>query len=162
ARVIAHIERRAPGLVPPFVVARDGSASVNVDGSVYRMLGHVMGRSLDGLQTAGQAEAAGAAFGAFQPALADYDPRRHRAPIEHFHELELQLMHLDEVLAGESTERRRTAANEIALAQRYRAAVVAEDLGPFGMIHGDGKVTNLIFEAASDRIVAVLDLDTVM
>ena len=46
-------------------------------------------------------------------------------------------------------------------AQRERSRVVAESLGPFGMIHGDGKVTNLLFDA-HDRVVAVLDLDTVM
>jgi N-acetylhexosamine 1-kinase len=162
ARVVAHIQRRAPNLVPPFVAARDGAASVNVAGSVYRMLGYVSGRSLDGLETAGQAEAAGAAFGAFQQALADYDRGRHRAPIPRFHELDVQLNGLDDVLSMPSTERHSAAANEIALAQRYRETVVAEDLGPFGMIHGDGKVTNLRFEVASDRIVAVLDLDTVM
>jgi Ser/Thr protein kinase RdoA (MazF antagonist) len=162
ARVVAHIRGRTTDLVPPFVAARDGTASVNVDGSVYRMLGYVAGRSLDGLETSAQAESAGAAFGAFQQALADYDRTGHQAPIPHFHELDLQLRRLDEVLAAPRAERHREAANEIALAQRYRAMVVAEDLGPFGMIHGDGKVTNLIFEAASDRIVAVLDLDTVM
>jgi N-acetylhexosamine 1-kinase len=162
ARVVAHIQRSAPDLVPPFVLASDGAASVNVEGAVYRMLGYVAGRSLDGLETPAQAEAAGAAFGSFQHALADYDHSGHRAPIPHFHELDLQLRHLDDVLGKPATERHHTAADEIALAQRYRATVVAEDLGPFGMIHGDGKVTNLIFEAASDRILAVLDLDTVM
>jgi N-acetylhexosamine 1-kinase len=162
ARVVAHIRRSSPDLVPPFVAARDGAASVNVEGSVYRMLGYVAGRSLAGLETATQAEAAGAAFGAFQRALADYERSQHQAPIRHFHELAQQLRHLDDVLGRAATERHLAAANEIALAQRYRAMVVAEDLGPFGMIHGDGKVTNLIFDAASDRIVAVLDLDTVM
>src|SRR5215470_8565587 len=38
ARVVAEIERRAPGLVPPLVRARDGGAAVLDAGDVYRML----------------------------------------------------------------------------------------------------------------------------
>jgi N-acetylhexosamine 1-kinase len=162
ARVIGHIRRQAPDLVPPFVAANDGAASVNVAGATYRMLGFVAGRSLADLETVSQAAAAGAAFGAFQQALASYDPNPHHVPIEHFHELQHQLRRLDAVLATPATARFSMAANEIASAQRCRAAVVAAELGPLGMIHGDGKVANLIFDATSDRVRAVLDLDTVM
>ena len=36
-------------------------------------------------------------------------------------------------------------------AQRDRARVIAESLGPRGMIHGDGKVTNLLFDDDGPR-----------
>jgi N-acetylhexosamine 1-kinase len=161
ARIIAEIERRVPGLVPPFVPARDGATAVIDDGSTYRMLGFVAGRSLSDLKTVAQAAAAGVAFGSFQRALVQYDRARHVVPIPRFHELDWQLERFDGVLEKPAADRLRDAANEVGLAQHYRSAVIAESLGPRGMIHGDGKVTNLLFDAA-DRVCAVLDLDTVM
>ncbi len=161
ARVIAEMERTVPGLAPPFVAARDSSAAV-VDGSgTYRMLGFVEGRSLGGLESVAQASAAGLAFGRFQLALAQYDSASHVVPIARFHELDWQLERFDSVLQMPLPDRRNTAANDIDKAQRDRARVTAEALGPRGMIHGDGKVTNLLFDA-DDRVRAVLDFDTVM
>src|SRR5262249_13694192 len=81
ARVVAEIERRAPGLVPPLILARDGRAAVIDAGGVYRMLAFVDGRALGGLETIGQANAAGLAFGRFQAALARYDAAQHVVPI---------------------------------------------------------------------------------
>lgn len=161
ARVIAHISQRAPGLVPPVVAARDGTAAVSDGGATYRMLGFVAGRSLGGLETVAQAAAAGTAFGRFQHALAGYDRSDHVVPIPHFHELAVQLERFDRALEHPTAERIRAAANDVERAQRDRTAVVGEALGPHGMIHGDGKVTNLLF-GDDDSVVAVLDLDTVM
>ena len=160
ARVVAQIDRSAPGLVPPFVPPRD-HVPVVANGSTYRMLGFVAGRSLDGLESAEQASAAGFAFGRFQNALAGYDSSVHVVPIPRFHELDWQLERFDRVLERPLPERLATSANDVDQAQRDRTRVVAESLGPFGMIHGDGKVTNLLFDER-DRVVAVLDLDTVM
>jgi len=161
ARVVAEIERRSPGLVPPFVAARDGAAAVVADGGTYRMLGYVAGRSLGGLESVDQASAAGVAFGRFQHALAGYDRSAHVVPIPRFHELDWQLERFDRVLERPAPGRLDAAADDVDKAQRDRTRVVAASLGPFGMIHGDGKVTNLLFDDR-DRVVAVLDLDTVM
>ena len=164
ARVIEEIERRSTGssgLVPPFVRSPDGAAAVVADGSTYRMLGFVAGRSLTGLESVDQASAAGVAFGRFQNTLARYDRSAHVVPIPRFHELAWQLERFDHVLERPAPGRARAAANDIDKAQRDRTGVVAESLGPRGMIHGDGKVTNLLFDE-QDNVVAVLDLDTVM
>lgn len=161
ARVITHVSQSAPELVPPLVPARDGDAAVSDGDATYRMLGFVAGRTLGRLQTVAQAAAAGDAFGRFQRALAGYDRGRHVVPIPHFHELAFQLERFDRVLASPVAERMSAAANDVAQAQKERGAVTAESLGPSGMIHGDGKVTNLLF-ADDDSVNAVLDLDTVM
>ncbi|HET6473757.1 MAG TPA: aminoglycoside phosphotransferase family protein, partial [Pseudomonadales bacterium] len=161
ARVVDAIERRAPGLVPQLVRARDGGAAVVAAADVYRMLAFVDGRALAGLETIEQARAAGLAFGRFQAALAQYDAAQHVVPIPRFHELQWQLERFDAVLERPQPERATQAANDVAAAQRERARVAGEALGPRGMIHGDGKVTNLLFDA-DDRVRAVLDLDTVM
>jgi len=161
ARVVDEIERRAPGLVPRLVHALDGGAAVVDAGDVYRMLAFVDGRALPGLETIEQARAAGLAFGRFQAALAQYDASQHVVPIPRFHELQRQLERFDAVLERPRPERATKSANDVAAAQRERARVTGESLGPRGMIHGDGKVTNLLFDAG-DRVRAVLDLDTVM
>jgi Ser/Thr protein kinase RdoA (MazF antagonist) len=161
ARVIATMQRAVPGLAPPFVRSNDGTASVTDASGTYRMLGFVEGRSLGGLESVAQASAAGVAFGRFQFALAQYDASEHVVPIPRFHELEWQLERFDRVLEKPVPARRTVAANDIDKAQRDRTRVTAESLGPRGMIHGDGKVTNLLFDAA-DQVRAVLDFDTVM
>src|SRR5262249_28394686 len=130
-------------------------------GDVYRMLVFVAGRALGGLESNAQANAAGLAFGRFQAALAQYDAAPHVVPIPRFHELAWQLERFDAVLERPYGDRAADAADDIAAAQRARARVERESLGPRGMIHGDGKVTNLLFDA-QDRVRAVLDLDTVM
>jgi N-acetylhexosamine 1-kinase len=162
ARVIACIARALPGLVPPFVAARDGAASVQADDGTYRVLGWVAGRSLTALESAPQAAAAGAAFGAFQRALGGYDAARHHVPIEGFHSLEKQLDCLAALLAGPTNVRMARARDEIALAERQRDTLGNVPRGPLGMIHGDTKVSNLIYAADADTVVAVVDLDTVM
>ncbi len=161
ARVISTMQRTAPGLAPPFIPARAGAAAVRDDSGTYRMLGFVKGRSLGGLESVAQASAAGVAFGRFQFALASYDASEHAVPIPRFHELGWQLERFDRVLQKPIPARRSVAANDIDKAQRDRVRVTAESLGPRGMIHGDGKVTNLLFDDA-DRVCAVLDFDTVM
>jgi N-acetylhexosamine 1-kinase len=161
ARVIAEVQRTEPGLLPPFVPAQDGGAAVLEAGATYRMLGFVGGRVLDGLESVAQAAASGVAFGRFQRALAHYDRSAHVVPIARFHELTWQLERFDRVLAAGRRERVKTALNDIDWTQRQRTRVVADSLGPRGMIHGDGKVSNLLFDA-SDNVCALLDLDTVM
>jgi N-acetylhexosamine 1-kinase len=161
ARVVETIERRAPGLVPRLVRARDGGAAVIDADDVYRMLAFVEGRVLAGLETIEQARAAGLAFGRFQEALAHYDASHHVVPIPRFHQLAWQLERFDAVLERPRSERAAVAADDVAAVQRERTRVEGESLGPRGMIHGDGKVTNLLFDA-DDRVRAVLDLDTVM
>ncbi len=160
-RVITHATQRASRLVPAFVAARDGRAWVEEDGAIYRMLGYVAGSSVDDLRSVAQATAAGAAFGAFQRALADYDRAGHVVPIAHFHELDWQLDRFSNVLTQPTGARRTDAANEIDWVRRLRNEMAAAEAGPHGMIHGDGKVNNLIFDAA-DAVRAVIDLDTVM
>jgi N-acetylhexosamine 1-kinase len=162
ARLIACVDRTAPGLVPPFVAARDGAPSVQAAGETYRLLGWVAGRSLTALESAAQAAAAGAAFGTFQRALIGYDAAGHSVPIEGFQSLEKQLERFAALLGGPANARIARAREDIALAERQRDALADAPLGPSGMIHGDTKVSNLIYAADTDEVVAVVDLDTVM
>jgi Ser/Thr protein kinase RdoA (MazF antagonist) len=164
ARVVAHVERRAPGLVPRLVASRDHSPAVEADGDVWRMLafiahGEVRQAPLD----LDSARAAGAAFGRFQAALVDYDATEHAPPIQGFLELPPYLRKLDAVLESGDARRRDRARDVIAavFAQREHATALMAR-GPLGLIHADGKVNNLLFARDAARVLAVLDLDTVM
>jgi Ser/Thr protein kinase RdoA (MazF antagonist) len=163
ARVVAHVERHSPGLVPALIPARSGQPGVETTDGVFRMLAFVSGGEagvapLD----AAAARAAGDAFGRFQAALAGYDPSTHRAPIPGFLELTPCFARLDAVLVDGEIGRRRAAENEIAEVNARRGAIALAERGPLGMIHADGKVSNLLFARGEPRVLAVLDLDTVM
>jgi Ser/Thr protein kinase RdoA (MazF antagonist) len=165
AAVTAHVARRAPGLVPALVRARDGAAGVVDASGSWRMLEFVEGgRTLAPPLDPAAARAAGAAFGRFQAALADYQEAEHAVPIPQFLELAPRYAALDAVLADSGADRtRRAAADEVvrALVAR-RAATALGDVGPRGLIHADTKVSNVLFALDSPRVLAVLDLDTVM
>lgn len=152
--VVDHVMRVAPGLVAPLVHARQGGVVVERDG-VWRMLEFVEGRSVRRL-TAAQAEAAGEAFGRFQSALAGFAAPLAVA-IDNFHNFAHQLERLDEVIdlsPGRLPDAEPLVARVAALRRVETPKMVP------GIIHGDCKVDNLLFE--QDRVSAVLDLDTVM
>jgi Ser/Thr protein kinase RdoA (MazF antagonist) len=165
ARVTAHVEAHVPGLVPPFVRAQDGAAAVRTRHGAWRMTGCVAGGEIGcaPLDLARSREA-GAAFGRFQAALRDYPIGAHRVPIPGFLELTPQLEALDAALAdaANAAERRTRAARAVAAVSARRDADALARRGPEGVIHADCKVSNVLFAVNEPRVLAVIDLDTVM
>jgi len=165
ADVCAHL---APsGLVPGLVPDAAGRLwTEDATGDVWRLARHVPGRSLAFLADLDQARAAGGAFAGLQRALADFDGTRLAPAIPFFHDLTWRLGRMDAVLAapppGTFADRRGEARSELAFveARRGLAREGASDRLP-GVIHGDCKVNNLLFDE-TDRVTAVVDLDTVM
>jgi Ser/Thr protein kinase RdoA (MazF antagonist) len=163
ARVVTHVQTRAPGRVPVLVpTRRDDWWLAREDGSCWRLWRYVAGaRTLQALATPAQAESAGRAFGSFQTWLRDL-PGAVADPIEGFMQLDHYLARLDAALAHESTH---TASAEVRRLVELTDA--RRDLaGAFSardrLVHGDCKVNNLLFDSASDEVVCILDLDTVM
>lgn len=165
ARVVAHVARRAPGLVPRLVRARSGAAGVVDETGAWRMLVYVEdGRTAAPPLDDATARAAGEAFGRFQAVLADYPLEGHVQPIPQFLELAPRYADLDAVLSDPHAQpARRDAAHDVVRELlRRRDAVAHGDAGPLGLIHADTKITNVLFERNTARVLAVLDLDTVM
>jgi hypothetical protein len=108
--------------------------------------------------------AAAGAFGRFQALLADLDPVQLRPVIPHFHDLDWQIARLDACIASapsrlpDVAEECRFVATRRALDTTYRTDPAA----PRGLIHGDCKVSNVLFAAANAQVLAVIDLDTAM
>jgi Ser/Thr protein kinase RdoA (MazF antagonist) len=158
AAVVAHLHRGGVP-VPALIPTGAGAAWCRHGGSVWRLWQYVAGsRTRQILTRTAQARAAGAAFGALQRALADY-PDAVPDPIPGFMQLGRYLDALDQVCSAHPPvgdvaaalrriDRRRGLAGRFATRDR--------------LVHGDCKVNNLLFHAREPRVVAVIDLDTVM
>ena len=110
---------------------------------------------------------AGAAFGNFQAMLADI-PDRLGETIPNFHNMEFRLKQLHDAVAADvagrvgevryfldEIERR---ADEMCKAERLHR----ENKLPKRVCHCDTKVNNMMFDAETDKVLCVIDLDTVM
>ncbi|MEZ5560652.1 MAG: aminoglycoside phosphotransferase family protein [Pseudomonadales bacterium] len=160
--VLEHLARVAPGSTPQLIATRSGAPyTQDESGAVWRLWRYLEGsRTLQRLDNVGQAQAAGFAFGAFEHAL-----RALQAPISDpipgFMQAATYLDALDGLLASNGvTPDDGTLALLAQLEPRRELAALfgARDR----LVHGDCKVNNLLFDAGSDRVLCVLDLDTVM
>lgn len=159
AEVTAHLATR--GLVTPRLLpARDGAPGVTIGGRVWRVLTWIDGRACDRLQGPGQAAAAGALLARFHLALDDcratlastrppvHDYPRHRA-------------HLDAAIAASPGHRLAVAvqaARRVLDAGRATGSAVPPSLPR--VVHGDPKLSNLLFTPDLARGVCLIDLDT--
>lgn len=160
---------RAGGVpVPAIVAAADGLPYVIVApgqpaSGVWRMLTRLPGHTLHKLRSPAQARAAGAMVARFHTALLGCD---HRFAFTRpgAHDTDLHLRRLQQAL---SDHRDHALAAQVAplaeeLAARWRAWGTPPVL-PERIIHGDLKVSNLLWDAEGDAAAAVcgvIDLDT--
>jgi len=161
--VVAHVSARAPGWVPALESSRSGALfHVAPDNTWWRLWRYIEGgRTLPALRTAEEAEAAGRAFGRFQRLLADLKTPV-PDPIPGFMQLDHYLRRLDAVRdqAGAVADTREIAALLDVVERRRDLADAFANRDR--LVHGDCKVDNLLFGAADQRVICVLDLDTVM
>jgi Ser/Thr protein kinase RdoA (MazF antagonist) len=161
ARVVAHLRRRGGIGVPALLPAGALAWYEDADGGVWRLWEFVAGaRTLQTLESPAQGRAAGAAFGALQRALVDLAGPVPE-PIPGFLQLAGYLAQLDAARADAAIGADAEVDAALAAVDRRRdlASLFAER---DRLIHGDGKIDNLLFAAAGDRVVAIIDLDTVM
>jgi Ser/Thr protein kinase RdoA (MazF antagonist) len=159
--VIAHLQSVAPGRVPALEPTRLGGY-VWRDGrdGLWRLWRYVENtRTLQQLENAVQAHAAGRAFGELQTHLRNFACAV-ADPVPGFMQLDHYLGAFDAVVDGapalpggaeewfEFVGARRDLAGLFAVRDR--------------LVHADCKVDNLLFHAEADEVVSILDLDTVM
>lgn len=115
-----------------------------------------------------RAHDAARAFGRFQAALADLDSTRLLETIPRFFRSSHRLHQFDVALESASDERKSRAAAEIdfVAARRAQFSVIDDrvDSGeiPSRILHGDTKLNNVLFDRATGRAAAIVDLDTCM
>lgn len=113
----------------------------------------------------GQALAAARAFGGFAASLRDLPPPPLRVTLPHFHDLAARRAAFEAAVLEDAAGRARAVAREIDAAAARLAQIGAaadESALPRRAVHNDCKLNNLLFDAASDEALCVVDLDTVM
>ena len=160
AAVTAHLKRK--GLVTPQLVrAADGNWWYrDADGAVWRVLTYVDGVTRHAVGSAAQAREAGRVLAEFHGAVADlsYQFKNARLGVHdtprHLHALRTALK--------ECADHREFAAVQplaervLALAGSLPALPVAADR----IVHGDPKISNIVFARNAERAVCLIDLDT--
>lgn len=158
--VTRHLAARGVA-TPRLVPTVDGHLCLPDPAGAWRALTRVEGRVLDAVATPAQAREAGRLLASFHRALDDlahefrhvrppvHDPARHLANLAH---------------AVEAHRGHRLHAAAAALADEIFAAMSALPplpATPARMVHGDPKISNLVFAPDSDHAICMLDLDTV-
>lgn len=115
-----------------------------------------------------QAYRAARAFGGFQRRLLGLDASELVMTIPRFFSSPYRLEQLDEARRANSCGRVAEAAEELSFVEQRRslvpviAAALREGRFPSRVVHGDTKLNNVLFDAASGEARCVVDLDTCM
>ena len=154
---------RAPRLIP----TRAGELAADLgELGRWRLMEHLGGATFERLASPEQAHSAGALVGRFHAELRDFDAPLHPMGIP-YRNTPLYLEALGSAVAEHRGHRLHAETDR--LARRIFAAF--EEMGasptvPLRVIHGDLKVSNLLFEAEEgpgrDRAFALVDFDTLM
>ncbi len=150
--ITTHIAKKGL-LTPRLHRALDGSLWVTADGRPWRALTWLEGRVHRTLGSEAAARTAGRVVGRFHAAVADLD-HRFAFVREGAHDTERHLGRLSAALVHAPAEVR--ALGDAILAHTLPALPKL----PTRIIHGDLKVTNLLFDEAGLDAIALLDLDT--
>ena len=135
---------------------------IDSQGDYWRAFKYIAGsRTLASPQCETQCFAAGAAFGRFQYSLRKVREGDLRECIEGFQDLAFVMMRFRKAGMADNLGRL-SDSKDVADRLSSLETRVPPLSGPLGVIHGDGKFNNLLFEESGDEVVAVLDLDTVM
>jgi Ser/Thr protein kinase RdoA (MazF antagonist) len=151
----------AKGMVTPRLVAgRSGALWVERESAVWRVLTHVEGVTRDAIETPRQASEAGRILASFHRAVADLDHAFANARLG-VHDTAAHVRALEQALDEHTTHASYAAVR--ALAEEVLA--LAGALPPLArtpdrVVHGDPKVSNIVFEQGTDRARCLIDLDT--
>ncbi len=169
----ARLEReRVPQIarhVLTLIRARDGLPyCMDAADAYWRTYVHIEGaRTQATVDSPALARDAAAAFGNFVRLLADLPGPRLHETIPHFHDSARRLEELRQSADADACQRAAAARAEIDFAFENEAIVHMLACLPRGqlperVVHNDTKIDNVLFDAASDEALCVIDLDTVM
>jgi len=140
--------------------ADNGDLWVEHDGRVWRMLTFVPGICIDMLHSDSQARAAGELLAGFHRDVRDLELELHTERLG-VHDTQRHLRTLRDALDAHHDHRNRAAiavlAEEIfAVAEEMPELPALHDR----LVHGDPKISNLVFDADSGAGICMIDLDT--
>jgi Ser/Thr protein kinase RdoA (MazF antagonist) len=158
AAVTEHLASKGL-LTPRLVPTLDGALWLEHDG-VWRVLTRIEGVCLDALERPAQARAAGCIVAEFHRAVSDLDHRFRNRRLG-VHDTASHLRNLREALVEHRKHRHFDAIEPLA----ERVLETAAALPPLDsrrdrIVHGDPKISNLLFARDADRALCLIDLDT--
>jgi Ser/Thr protein kinase RdoA (MazF antagonist) len=159
AAVTRHLA--AKGLVTPLLVpSRFQEPWFAHDGATWRVLTRVAGMTRDALETTAQAREAGRVLAEFHKAVADLD-YTFMSPRLGVHDTARHLRELRAALEEFRDHREIAAIRPLA----ERVLRLADALPKFPtardrIVHGDPKISNIVFASDADRGICLIDLDT--
>jgi len=143
---------------------KNGDTYRDEDGAVWRLVNLIPGRTFETISNTSQAEELGCCLGIFHRLLSTLNHAELGDTLPGFHNTPAYLDQYDRIW----NERAGNLEPEVSLCHRFIGA--RRDLATLlteapalseGVIHGDPKVANFIFAEANDRVVGLIDLDTV-
>ncbi len=147
-------------LTPHLVASVDNKLSVRAQGRVWRLLTYIVGSCYNTLASKEQAHSAGALLARFHAALADLK-HEFKNPRAGVHDTARHLRVLAETLAGKRDHPR--FQNVAPLAREILE--LADHLPPLPsvndrIVHGDPKISNVVFTSDGSQALCLIDLDT--
>jgi len=168
--VTRHVEAHGRAALRfPRVLRTHDNADLVVDkGVCWRAMEYLDDtRTLVVARTPAQAAAIGRALGQFHAMVQDLDCRALTETLRQFHATPAYLARFDDALATATPEMSAEIESLHAFIDDHRAgAPVLDDAQASGLlprrtVHGDPKVDNFLVDLDADRVVALIDLDTI-
>lgn len=157
--VTAHLA--AKGLPTPRIVAlADGALWLEAQDRIWRQLSYVPGETVERVRDGCQAREAGALLGRFHAALTDFEHDFVNARLG-VHDLDLHVAALESALSTQQGHRnypaiKDTGARIVDTVASLPALPHCSDRN----VHGDPKISNIVFDAACVHAICFIDLDT--
>lgn len=171
AAVTAHIKSKVADPLRhtlTVVPALDGRLYVEQDGNFWAVCLFIEGsKSYDRADSLKLAYQGGVGIGRFQRLLADFTAPLNET-IKGFHNIRHRFNQWDETLALDRVGRVAELSEEIEWIESRREDMLAfwslVESGeiPTRVTHNDTKISNILFDAASEEVLCAIDLDTVM
>lgn len=158
--VTAHLEQK--GLLTPRLIRTTSGAlwTTDAQGAVWRMLTWLDGHTLNAVQRPETARGAGELVARFHQAVSDLHHSFHFTR-PGAHDTPAHIAHLREVFEAGAGHRHFAAIAPVAEnILRHTDRLERLPALPVRLVHGDLKISNLLFDAAHERALALVDLDT--
>lgn len=154
-----------PFQIPLPIPNRKGSGMVEFQGKLYRLFDFVEGKTLQQIKDLSQAKNAAEAYALFSAWADSFPLNQFEETIPNFHRLDLRFQRLEEVAKSARNLNSEEQAvldfylNQNELINQYLRITsgISQRL-----THNDTKINNLIFSTNLKKVVAVIDLDTIM
>lgn len=150
------------------IPAKDGKLYVEMDGNFWAVCLFISGSmTYDRADTLELAYQGGVGIGRFQSLLADFTKPLNET-IKGFHNIRLCFIQWDEALKADAAGRVKDLAEEISWIESRREemmkfwSLVEDGTIPTRVTHNDTKLSNILFDKESGKVLCAIDLDTVM